>query len=182
MSEALRPLVVIGVGNVMLGDDGIGVRVVEGLRHLAGRDPSALPQATRLVDGGSMLDELPSTVRDARGLVLVDAVHLGGPEGSVSVHDGGAIAPTDANRGLAPDSVAEFLAVARLMGWLPEQVALVGIEVERTEFGTDLSPAIRAAIPRAIESVRAELDLMDEPFATHRLAVAAPMHPGGAQA
>jgi len=182
VSESVRPLVVIGVGNVLLSDDGIGVRVIEGLRRLQEQDPHALPEVTRLVDGGSMLVDLLHAVRDARGLVLVDAVCLGGPEGSVSVQFDDDIAFAGDGHGQAPNSVAELLAVAHLMGWLPERIALVGIEVEQTELGTELSPVITAALPRAIESVRAELRVMDELLVAREVAAATPVQPRGAQA
>jgi hydrogenase maturation protease len=181
VSEPLLPLVVIGVGNVLLRDDGIGVRVVEGLRGLQQRDPDALPRETRLFDGGTLLLDLQHAVRDAQGLVLVDAVHLGGPEGSLHVRRGDAIVAAGGRNGLAPNSVDELLAVARLLGWLPERIVLVGIEVDHTEFGAELSPGIAAALPRAIETVCAELRAMDGLIAARQLAVATPMQPTGAQ-
>ena len=189
MNQPVRPLVVIGVGNVLLRDDAIGVRVIEALREVQEHDPAVLPDHTRLVDGGTLLMDLLHTLRDARGRVLVDALHLGGPEGSVSVMYGDAIVQTDGAHaqadmapGQAPNSVAELLAMARLMGWLPEPVALVGIEVTHTEFGTDLSPVVADALPRAIRTVRDELRVMDEQIAAHRFAAGAPTQTTGAHA
>ncbi len=75
----------IGVGNVLRGDDAVGVRVVEGLRAAVAGDPHALPAGTRLVDGGTLGLDLLRSIRDARAVVLVDAVRLGGPAGTVSV-------------------------------------------------------------------------------------------------
>lgn len=182
MSEPLGPIVVIGVGNVLLGDDAVGVRVVEGLRRIQAQDPLALPEGTRLVDGGSLLLDLLHEVRDSRGLVLVDAVHLGCLEGSVTVlHDDG-IVPAGGARGQAPNSVDELLAVARLMGWLPDRIALVGIEVTQTGFGAELSPVIAAVVPRAVEAVREELRSMDEHTAARQPAAATPTQPTGALA
>jgi hydrogenase maturation protease len=182
VSTQLRPIVVIGVGNVLLSDDAIGVRVVEGLRRLQECDRSALPEGTRLVDGGSLLLDLLHEVRDGRGLVLVDAVHFDGPEGTVSVRHDDAIRATGGARGQAPNSVDELLAVAGLMGWLPDRIALVGIEVTQTGFGADLSPVIAAALPRAIEAVGEELRSMDEQTASREHAVATPTQPTGAKA
>jgi hydrogenase maturation protease len=173
---------VVGVGNVLRCDDGIGVRVIEGLRRLQALDPHALPRETRLVDGGALLMDLLHAVRAARGLVLVDAVRLGGPEGSLSVQRGDAIVAGGGEHGQAPSSVVDLLAAARLLGWLPEQVALVGIEVDRTELGTELSPVIASALPRAIETARAELHVMDTQVAAREVAVATSRQPRGAQA
>ena len=86
------PAVVIGVGNVLLRDDGVGVRVVEALRSAARHDPTALPESTRLVDGGTLGVDLLSAVEGARSLVLIDAVDLDQPAGTVSVLRGDAIA------------------------------------------------------------------------------------------
>ena len=80
---AAGPLVVVGVGNILLRDDAIGVRVVDRLCALAEHDPVALPADTRLVDGGTLGLDLLRTVRGARGLVIIDAMALGDPVGNI---------------------------------------------------------------------------------------------------
>jgi hydrogenase maturation protease len=163
VSQPLRPLVAIGVGNVLLGDDAVGVRVIERLRAGAEHDPRSLPTDTRLIDGGTLGIDLLRIAREARGLVLVDAVRLGGPAGNVSTLHGDAIVAVGGSAdGGASTAVGELLAVARLMNWLPEPVALVGIEVEDLELGLHLTAAVEAAIPAAMEAVRDELRRMDE--------------------
>jgi hydrogenase maturation protease len=161
VTVADRPLVVIGVGSVLRADDAIGIRVVEGLRALTGRDPDAIPGGARLVDGGILgLDLLPD-VREARGLVLVDAVRLGGLAGTVSVLDGDAISAADSPADRSTGALGELLATARLMGWLPGPVSMVGIEVADIGFGVGLSPAVADALPIAMDAVRRELHRMD---------------------
>jgi hydrogenase maturation protease len=170
VSEPVRPLVVVGVGNIMLHDDAIGVRVIEALREIQEHDPVALPDHTTLVDGGTLLMDLLHIVKDARGLILVDALHLGEPEGTVSVQYGDAIVTVGGTHGQPPSSVGELLAIARLMGWLPEPVALVGVEVTHTGFGTELSPVVAGALARAVDVVHNELRVMDEHIAALRIA------------
>jgi hydrogenase maturation protease len=156
-------LVAIGVGNVLLTDDGVGVRVIEGLRDLAGGDPRTLPPGTRLVDGGTLGLDLLGVLGDARGVVLVDAVRLGAPAGTVSVLHGDAIVAAGGSRdGRVTSPVGEVLAVARLMGWLPGPVAMVGIEVTDVDAGTHLTPVVDGALPAAMDAVRSELRRMDE--------------------
>jgi hydrogenase maturation protease len=163
VSAPLRPLVAIGIGNIMSADDAIGVRVIEGLRGLAVDDPQAVPPATRLVDGGTLGMDLLKVVGEARGVVLVDAVRLGGPVGHVSVMDGDAIVSVGGtSHGSPATQVGELLAVARLMGWLPAPVSMVGIEVADLDFGMRLTPAVDEAIPAAMDAVLAELRRMDE--------------------
>lgn len=163
MAIAAGPAVVIGVGNVLLRDDGIGVRVVEALRTTAAHDPTALPDDTRLVDGGTLGLDLLRTVKGARSLLLLDAVDLDQPAGTVSVLRGDAIVSAGGSWGRSvPGGVGELLAVARLMGWLPDPVALVGVQVHDTGFGIGLSEHVQAALPQAVATARDELRELDE--------------------
>jgi hydrogenase maturation protease len=166
----VQPLVVIGVGNILRRDDAVGVRVVESLREIQEHDPVALPDQTRLVDGGTLLMDLLPAVRGARGLVLVDALRLGEPEGTVSVQHGDAIVPVSGAGGQQASPLGELLAAGRLMGWLPEPVALVGVEVTHIDFGTELTPVVAAVLPAAVDAVRQELRVMDEQIAALRFA------------
>ncbi len=158
------PPVVLGVGNILLRDDGIGVRVVEALRSLAERDPYALPEGTRLVDGGTLGLDLLRTVGDARCVLLLDAVDLGLQPGTVSVLRGDAILAAGSSWGRSvPGGVGELLSVARLMGWLPDPLAMVGVQVHDTSFGVGLSERVAAALPSAVETAREELrDLQEQ--------------------
>ena len=157
------PAVVIGVGNLLLHDDGVGVRVMQALRSAAEHDPEAVP-GTRFVDGGTLgLDLLP-TFEGARSLLLLDAVDLDQPAGTVSVlrGDDDILAAGGTWGGCIPGGVGELLSVARLMGWLPEPVALVGIQVSDTTYGEGLSACVAAALPRAVETARDELRELDQ--------------------
>jgi len=175
--------VVIGVGNVLLRDDGVGVRVMEELRSAAEHDPTALPSATRLVDGGTLgLDLLPA-VEGARSLLLLDAVDLDQPAGTVSVLRGDDILSAAGTwGGCIPGGIGELLSVARLMGWLPEHVALVGVQVDDTSYGEGLSARVAAALPRAVETARDELRELDELAETARPRTAGTLEAEGATA
>jgi hydrogenase maturation protease len=154
--------VAIGVGNVLLGDDAIGVRVIDALRDAAAREPGALPEGTRLVDGGTLGLDLLGVVGDSSGVVLVDAVRLGGLPGTVSVLSGDAVARAGGHRdGQATGAIGELVAVARLMRWLPESLTLVGVEVADLAFGVQLSPVVEGAIPAAMDAALSELRRLD---------------------
>ena len=144
---------VLGVGNVLLRDEGVGVAVVRGLV-----ETGELPAGTQVVDGGTLgLDLLPM-IGAAGSLVMVDAVNLGRAPGSVAVLRGDALHGALANH-VSPHQVGvgDLIAVARLTGTLPERVALVGIQPGAVEVGLDLTPAVAAAIPLAMQCVRDEL-------------------------
>jgi hydrogenase maturation protease len=156
---AKRPtLLVVGVGNVLLRDEGVGVRVA---REVAELGPDAVPPGTRVVDGGTLgLDLLPM-IEDAAGVVMVDAVDLRVAPGAVAVLRG-----PDLHAALAQHvsphqvGVGDLLSAARLAGALPDLVALVAVQPELIEIGLDLTPLVEAAVPAAVDLVRQELEAM----------------------
>jgi hydrogenase maturation protease len=180
VTTAAAPALVIGLGNVLLRDDGAGIRAVEALRDLAERDQT-MPPDTRFVDGGTLGLDLLRTVEGARSLLLLDAVDLDLAPGTVTVLRGDAIVAAGGRwGGAAEGGVGELLAVARLMGWLPEPVALVGIQVADVGFGMGLSEPVEAALPGVVEAARRELLELDEPTATAGCGGLPSAAPGGA--
>jgi hydrogenase maturation protease len=163
VSAVAGPLVVIGVGNVLLGDDGVGVRVVEALRREAGADPEALPPDTRLVDGGTLGLDLLRDLDGARGLLVVDAADLGALAGTVTVRrdERAGRGPAGIPAGGDGHGVAELLAVAGLLGILPAAVSVIGIGLGEIGVGPALSSRVAAAGPRAVAAARRELGSLD---------------------
>jgi hydrogenase maturation protease len=143
------PPVVIGVGNLLLGDDAAGLRVVHALRRRADAEPGALPPGTRLVDGGTLGLDLLRVLRGAGALVVVDAADLGTTPGTVTVRRD---ARVEGDHG-----VAHLLAVAGMLGSLPPDVTVIEIGVGEMGVGIGLSPAVEAAIPAAAAAVLGEL-------------------------
>jgi hydrogenase maturation protease len=138
---------VVGVGNILLRDEGVGVAVVLAI----GAGPKQeLPPGTRIVDGGTLgLDLLPM-IGAASALVLVDAVNLREPPGTVAVIRGDAIHATLAGH-VSPHQVGigDLIAAARLTGTLPPRVSLVAVQPGAIEIGLELTEAVAAAVPAA---------------------------------
>ncbi len=158
MSRSDGPLLVLGVGNVLLRDEGVGVRVVREIEGLTASGRVELPAGTRLVDGGTLgLDLLP-LIDDSRALLMVDAIDLGRAPGSVEVMHGGALQGAIAGH-ISPHQVGvgDLLAAARLMGTLPEAVALIGIQPAEIAVGLALTDVVEAAVPAAVHAVVMEL-------------------------
>ena len=156
------PIVVVGIGNVLLRDDAVGVRVMEALAALAATDASAVPPATRFVDGGTLDIDLLRHVEGARAVLLIDGVDVGASPGDVSVLRRDAILASGARqRGGWAGGVAEIIAVGHLMGWLDCPVAMVGVQVGEIGFSLGLSPAVAAAVPVALDAARGALAMLD---------------------
>nr|WP_206171646.1 HyaD/HybD family hydrogenase maturation endopeptidase [Thiorhodococcus mannitoliphagus] len=135
---------VIGWGNLLLSDEGVGVHA---LRRLE-RDYRFEP-AVRLEDGGtSGLDLLPLFAEHDR-ILMLDAVALEAPPGEIRV-----IRNAEIRRVLTQKlsvhhlGVADVLAVAELLEYAPEEIVLVGIVPECVDLGLELSPTLRDAMPR----------------------------------
>jgi len=157
---------VIGIGNILLRDEGVGVRVVVELERRFADGRLAAPPGTRFIDGGTLgLDLLPM-LADASALVLVDAVNLGRPPGTVSVLRGAEIEGTLAGH-VSPHQVgvADLVAAARLMGVMPRDSSLVGIQPAEIDIGLDLTPQVEAALLYAMTQVSAELERYAAPLA-----------------
>jgi hydrogenase maturation protease len=147
---------VLGLGNTIMADDGVGPRVVQMLKSDAG-----MPDDVELVDGGTLgLDLLPF-LEGVRLLIIVDAVETGGKPGTV-VRLAGEDVPIALATKLSPHQMGmkDLLAVASLMGQLPEQIILIGVQPERLEMDTELSQSVSAVLPDLVEMVKCELAML----------------------
>ena len=144
-------VLVAGIGNIFLGDDGFGPEVV---RHLAA-DSAGLPEGVRLVDYGIRGMHLAyDLLAGFEALVLIDAVPGSGPSGELTVLE---IGPEDLGQGefdahgMAP--VAVLASLPSLGGELPPTY-LVGCRPADWSEGIGLSSPVREAVPPAAHTVR----------------------------
>jgi hydrogenase maturation protease len=148
---------VIGLGNPILGDDGVGWRVVEAMR--ARLDDEAVDLRCLSVGGVSLMEQLVGCDR----ALLVDAVVTGGRPGEVlSVPLDALDDPSCGHTASTHDTtLTTALRLGRaLQAPLPDDIWVVGVEVDPTrlhEFNEDLSPEVTAAVPEAVRQVEAWL-------------------------
>lgn len=147
--------VILGIGNVLLTDDGAGVHAA---RLLAG--PLAGQTDVEVVDAGTLSFTLAPLLAGARRLIVLDAARLGAPAGTVRCFFG---ADIDALLGRARPSVHELglrdlLGIARVTGTLPAERALIAIEPDCLDWGTEPSPPVAAALESAARAARELLE------------------------
>lgn len=145
---------VLGLGNILLGDDGVGVRAVERLQSLYD-----FPEGVRVLDGGTLgLDLLPY-IEDAARLLLVDAVQAGLEPGTLLRLEGDEV-PAFLAMKLSPHQMAlpDLLAVARLRGRYPSEVVLWGVQPGPITTTLDLSPSVASQVDVLVDRVLADLD------------------------
>ena len=144
---------VLGIGNLVMSDDGIGVRVVQ---QLAVR--YRFPAGVRILDGGTLgLDLLPQ-LEGVERLLVVDAVETGREPGSL-VRLAGEDVPIVLETKVSPHQMGlkDLLAVAMLQGFAPREMVLLGVQPALLEMGMELSPPVAAQQETLVRKVLAEL-------------------------
>lgn len=146
-------VLVLGVGNVLMQDEALGVRVVEELGRRF-----RFPADVELVDGGTSGIELLSYIRDRDYLIVIDAVKSGNPPGTVVKIEGEDV-PAKFMTKISPHQlgISDLLATATISGNLPGRIVLYGIEPKSVDLGLGLSEEVRKSLERLIEIVLAEL-------------------------
>jgi hydrogenase maturation protease len=162
MSAPVGPLLVLGIGNVLLRDEGVGIHLLRELERRVGSGDVALPRDTRLIDGGTAGLALLPLLAGARAVLLLDAVDLRLAPGAVVVLRGDDLrGQAGGTRAVQLSGVADLLAAARLADVLPAAVALVGVQPGEIAIGLALTDMIRAALPAAVAATIDELRRLD---------------------
>jgi hydrogenase maturation protease len=145
---------VLGIGNLVMSDDGIGVRVIQQLSACF-----RFPDGVALLDGGTLgLDLLPR-LEGVERLLIVDAVDIGKTPGTLARLSGDDV-PIVLETKVSPHQMGlkDLLAVAMLQGFAPLEMVLWGVQPEKIEMGVDLSTAVEGALDALVKNVLLELD------------------------
>ncbi len=147
MSEERTGDVVIGLGNPIMGDDGVGIAALDRLRA-----EWTLPAAVELVDGGTWGLTLLPVLESARRVLFLDAIRAGRPVGAAVTLVGAEI-PRQVALKVSQHQIdlREVLAVAQLRGTLPSEMVAVGLEPRTFELGDPMTPAVAGNIGRVVE-------------------------------
>jgi len=146
------PILVLGVGNALLGDDGAGLLLLSELAL----DHEDWGDGVEFLDGGTQGLALLDRIADRRALLVLDAVALGAEPGTVHVLN--RWNRSDVRASTAHESnVAELLQTSTLLGECPHHVTIVGIEPERIATGIGISAPVASAMGCALAAARREL-------------------------
>lgn len=151
---------ILGVGNTVLSDEGIGVYVLHRLEELqVTGDPLLAP--VEFMDGGTLSFELVAPITAATRLIVIDACQLHQPPGTVQTFTGLEMDEKLRRRGNSVHEVglSDLLDMARLLDELPPQRALIGIQPHSLELGEAPTPSVAAAIPAVCQVVLALLEI-----------------------
>ena len=141
---------VLGIGNTLLSDEGVGIHVLEAAQQMAGERTDI-----EFLDGGTLSFTLADAIARHPQLVVVDAARVDGPPGTIAVFEGEAM---DARLRGGLQSVHEvglsdLMDISRLTDSLPKNRALVGVCPEAIDWGEGPTPAVARAVRPAAEKV-----------------------------
>lgn len=148
-AEAARRAVLLGVGNILLTDEGVGVRAVErfGERY-------ALPEGVEILDGGTSAMEMLDELENLDLLVVVDCVRVGKAPASVVVLTDDEV-PAFFRQRLSPHQVglSDVFATMLLTGRAPRAIVVIGVQPVAIELSMSLTPEVEAVMPEVFDAI-----------------------------
>ncbi len=151
-TDSPQKIVILGVGNLLLSDEGVGVHVANELMKMD------LPPQVSVVEGGTDGFRLLNVITEADRLIVIDAVKGGADPGSLYRFDIDDVrnCPSGFKTSVHQIGILEVINLSELIGKKP-LTTIIGIEPKSLEMGMELTPEIKSSIPRIIELIFEEL-------------------------
>jgi hydrogenase maturation protease len=146
-------ILILGLGNVLLGDEGVGIHAV---RELQKRN---LPLRADVVDGGTAGLNLLDLVRGYERVIIVDAVDAGEDPGTILRFTPQEVASETEGLPLSlhQTEVLKVLELASYLGQSLPPIVIYGIQPQAMDWSTELSPALQARLPQFVDTVLREI-------------------------
>ena len=153
MSGNEAKVLVLGIGNLLIGDEGVGCKAAS---ELARR--YTFPPTVECVDGGTAGFELLTMIDDKEHLILIDALKNDQPPGTVVLVEDEHVPKAFLARTTPHQlGICDVLAAAQLCDTIPKRLTLYGIEPKQLEVGIGLSPEVEAGMEKTIGAVVTQL-------------------------
>jgi hydrogenase maturation protease len=150
-NSSLPRVVVIGVGNLLMKDEGIGIHALEALQQID------LPADVELVDGGTSPDLIAYTKAGDR-LILIDSAKAGGEPGAIYRFKPEDVSPETTHLTSAHElGVSQNLSLMSLLGNRPADTVIIGIEPGEIAPGLELSALLQQKLPEIVKVVLKEI-------------------------
>lgn len=141
LSETSSVTLVLGLGNLVHSDDGLGVHAVLRLRE----DPR-VPSDVVLMDGGTQGLALLPHISAYQRLLVIDAIDVGEAPGTIIRLEGDALRHLPGKASVHQLGFADLLVALELLGESPEEIVLLGVQPQSTEWSAELTPAVEHAL------------------------------------
>lgn len=147
-----KQTLVLGIGNTLLTDEGVGIHVVNCLQNDASSQTDV-----HYMDGGTLSFTLAEPIESCDQLIVVDASEIKSRPGDVRVfenEDMDHFITSGNKKSVHEVGLVDVMSIAMLAGKLPEKRALVGIQPDSLDWGCEPTVAVQQAIPHACQQVR----------------------------
>jgi len=144
---------ILGCGNLLLQDEGVGVHLIEYLQD------KPLPPGVELLDGGTAGFDLITPIQQAEKVVIIDAVKAGGTPGQIY-----SFSPDDFETDTSPKTslhgigLKDIFQMMRKLGPLPK-ITIIGIEPKSIDFNLELSPELKLLLPKIADLALREIQI-----------------------
>ncbi|WP_419796533.1 MAG: HyaD/HybD family hydrogenase maturation endopeptidase [Terasakiella sp.] len=147
-------ILVIGLGNVLMQDEGVGVRAVEALEGMY-----EIPDGVVVMDGGTTGTELLEPMRDVKHLIVTDSVNTGDPEGTlIRLADEQVPAFFQTKISNHQLGLSDLLGILQLQGQSPETVTIIGMVPYKLENSLGLSPETEGRVLKMLDMLVDEIE------------------------
>ncbi len=154
VDDSHRKVTVVGVGNVLLKDEGLGVHVTRALREAVEIDKADI----EIIDGGTSPDAF-LLLEGVHKLILVDAVKGGGSPGSVyRFHPDDIVSEQKYVFSTHQVGLLDSLRMLECSGFKPDSIVIIGVEPKEIGWGLELSTELNEKLPQIVKIVMDELD------------------------
>ena len=158
--EAGPEIAVLGLGNLMRTDDGLGIHAIR--RWL---ESGLLLPGVQVIEGGTLgLDLLPR-LEGMNYILAIDAVDFGAPPGTVCRFANNELLTLPICKSVHLLGFSDLLGALRLLGHAPAEVVLLGVQPESTEWGVGLSPSVARVVDPLIDTALSEITAWLQPDA-----------------
>jgi hydrogenase maturation protease len=155
-----KPIRVLGVGNVLCTDDGLGPYAIKVLESLY-----EFPEGVEVIDLGTPGMDLTPYLADARMVIVIDTVRGNDAPGTLRLLRDREIVSTPPPSRMSPHEpgLREALMATEFSDSSPDEILFVGVVPESTDQGTRLTPSLAEAVPGVVDAVIRELERLDMP-------------------
>lgn len=145
--------VVLGLGNLVHSDDGIGVHAIERLRASPRVPPGAV-----LMDGGTQGMALLPHISGFQRLLAIDAVDVGEKPGAIVRLEGAALDKLPGKPSVHQLAFADLMIAMRLLGDCPQEIVVLGVQPQSTDWGAGLTETVQASLDGLVELALRQLE------------------------
>ena len=148
--ESRANVLILGIGNLLLSDEGVGVHAVRCLAQ------EVLPPGVEILDGGTSGADLVDHLEGRTKVVVIDAASGDGPPGTVYRCEARELLEQEGSLSLHEFGLADSLHMAERLGCAPQRVVVLGVQPATMEPGLELSPEVESVLPGILKLALAE--------------------------